>query len=83
LLHSDIISNMKQEIFEDRIRHHLRTKPFHPFVVELIDGKRIVVEQPSLAMGGGAATIVTDDALIEFACENVRDIRLAPVESLS
>jgi hypothetical protein len=35
-----------------------------------------------LAMGGGAATIFTDDEFIEFACEDVREIRHLPIPSI-
>ena len=73
---------MNQNLFEETLRKYLRSKPFQPFAVELLDGKVIVVERPSLAMGGGAATILTEDAFIEFACEEVRDIRHVPITSV-
>lgn len=73
---------MNQDTFECTLRKFLRSKPFHPFQVELEDGKVIVVERPSLAMGGGAATIFTDDEFIEFACEEVRDMRHVPIPSI-
>jgi hypothetical protein len=73
---------MKQDHFEETLRKYLRSKPFHPFEVELVDGKVIVVEHPSLTMGGGAATIFTDHEFIEFACEEVRDIRHVPIPSI-
>jgi hypothetical protein len=73
---------MNEDIFESTLRKFLRNKPFHPFQVELLDGKVIVVERPSLAMGGGAATILTEDEFIEFACEDVRDIRHVPIPSV-
>ena len=57
-------------------------EPFHPFQVELVDGKVIIIERPSLALGGGAATMITDDQFVEFECENVRDIRHVPIPSL-
>lgn len=73
---------MNQDIFESTLRKYLRSKPFHPFQVELIDGQVIVVENPSLAMGGGAASMFTQDNFIEFACEEVRDIRHVPIPSI-
>ena len=72
---------MTQQQFEDTLRKFIRTKPFHPFQVELANGNVIVVDRPSLAMGGGAATIFTDREFVEFACEEVREIRQAPIPS--
>jgi len=74
---------MTEELFEATLRKYLRRKPFFPFLVELLDGRIIIVERPSLAMGGGAATILTEDEMIEFACEEVRDIRPVPAETVS
>lgn len=73
---------MNQDTFESTLRKYLRSKPFHPFQVELLDGKVIIVDRPSLAMGGGAATIFTDTEFIEFACEEVRDMRHVPIPSI-
>ena len=74
---------MNQELFEQTLRQFLRSQPFHPLLVELLDGQIIVIEKPAIAMGGGAATYLTEDNLIDFACEDVREIRSAPVEIAS
>jgi hypothetical protein len=74
---------MTQDIFEETLRQYLRRRPFFPFTVELLNGKVITVEKPTLAMGGGAATMLTPDQLIEFACEEVREIRPVPSETIS
>jgi hypothetical protein len=74
---------MNEELFEDTLRKYLRRKPFYPFLVELLDGTIITIEQPTIAMAGGAATYLTERDLIEFACEQVREIRLAPIEMAS
>jgi len=55
---------MTEELFEATLRKYLRRKPFFPFLVELLDGRIIIVERPSLAMGGGAATILTEDEMM-------------------
>ncbi len=69
---------MTAEQFEATVLHFLHQKPFHPFVVELHDGRRIEINRPGLALGGDSASFFTTDFdLIEFACEEVRDIRQA------
>ena len=73
---------MTQDIFENTLRTHLRRKPFFPFQVELINGKVITIERPALAIGGDSAAFISDnDELIEFGCEEVRVIRLVPIEA--
>lgn len=74
---------MNEETFENTLRKFLRNKPFHPFQVELLDGKVIVIERPGVAFGGGAATMITEDEFIEFECENVREMRYVPIPSIS
>ena len=71
---------METQQFEELLRHFNGRKPFVPFVVELLDGRAITVDQP-VVFGGGAASFLTDDALIEFECENVRAIRQAAHET--
>ena len=75
--------NMTQDIFENTLRTHLRRKPFFPFMVEMLDGKVVIIERPALAIGGDSAALITDDdELIEFGCEEVRVIRLVPIEAV-
>jgi hypothetical protein len=75
---------MTVEQFETTLRRFIRQEPFHPFEVELLDGRRIEVRYPKVAFGGGAATYVTPDFdLIEFVCEDVRAIRQASPETAS
>ena len=74
---------MTQDIFENTLRTYLRRKPFFPFMVEMIDGKVITIERPKLAIGGDSAALITDDnEFVEFACEDVRAIRLVPIEAV-
>jgi hypothetical protein len=45
--------------------------------VELLDGRKITVENPKVVFGGGAASLFTPNYdLVEFACEDVKAIRL-------
>ena len=68
---------MTQEAFEDSLRSFLRREPFQQFVVELLDGQRILIDLPhTVAMGGGGACFISPDYdMHTFACEQVRDIR--------
>jgi hypothetical protein len=69
---------MTQETFEDSLRGFLRGEPFQQFIVELLDGQRILIDAPhTVAMGGGAACFMSPDyEFSTFSCEQVRDIRL-------
>jgi hypothetical protein len=68
--------SMTAEAFEEALLRFKYHKPFIPFVVELDDGREILVERPKLAFNGGAATYIAPPfELIDFACENVRAIR--------
>jgi hypothetical protein len=75
----DTIAIMEREPFEEKLRHLLRREPFHPFAVEMIDGRIIWVTTPSIAFDAGAATFISPspDEWIEFACEDVRAFRPA------
>jgi hypothetical protein len=70
---------MTQELFEQLLRENIRRKPFLPFVVEMNDGKRIIVDNPSVAFNDGGAVYVGDDRLDDFVCEDVKSIRLVTV----
>lgn len=66
---------MTEDAFTQRLRELTRRKPFIPFVVEMIDGRRITVDHPSVAFGGGAAGFISDsDGLIDFRCEEVQNM---------
>ena len=69
---------MEMESFENQLRQFLRREPFQPFVVELLDGQVVAINEPNLVMGGGGAAFISPDyELVEFACENVEAIRPA------
>jgi hypothetical protein len=69
---------MTAETFDLALRRFLRQEPFRPFVVELVDGRRLEIDRPRLAVNYGGATLVTPELeLIEFVPEEVRDIRSA------
>lgn len=69
---------MPEEVFFHTLRQFTRREPFVPFVVELLDGRRIEVDYPSVAFSGGAAGFINSQGILErFACEEVRSISLA------
>jgi hypothetical protein len=74
---------MVAETFAQALRAFARRKPFKPFVVELMNGERIVVEHPeALAFNAGAAVYVSPRR--EFALfdhEGVTDVRDLPAEA--
>ena len=71
---------MSPEAFEEKIIALKHREPFEPFIVELLDGRRIVVDNPGLAVnGGGAGFISHDDVFVDFDYEEVRRI-FAPEE---
>ena len=67
---------MNAETFEHTLRQFLSHQPFEPFVVELLDGRQIEVDQPKVVFAGGAASFFTPNYdLIEFSCEEISTIR--------
>jgi hypothetical protein len=74
---------MSQQEFEDLLRQNLRREPFLPFIVELVDGSRIIVPHSGVAFGGGAGAFFTPSYdLVEFACENVKAINPINLEAV-
>jgi hypothetical protein len=71
------MKHMKAEQFEETLRQLLRREPFQPFVVEMVDGRVLAVDQ-KVVFGGGAASFITPSyELVEFACEDVKELRPA------
>jgi hypothetical protein len=65
---------MTKDEFHARLREFLQHQPFAPFVVELRDGRRIVVRQPPVVFSDGAASFIDPDdgALVDFSHEDVQ-----------
>lgn len=75
---------MTPGLFDQTLRAFVRRKPFIPFVVQSHDGRRILIEEPAVAFGGGEAGILTDQAgLASYRWDQVRDTSLAIPESAS
>ena len=52
---------MIADTFDATLRELLRQEPVLPFVVELVDGQRLEIDKPRLAVNVGGATLVTPD----------------------
>jgi len=68
--------------FDEELRRRLSRVDFVPFFVELDDGRRIVIREPALAFGGGAAAFIDseDGALVDFSHVHVRGFYSADQE---
>jgi hypothetical protein len=61
--------------FEQALQKQLERRPFQPFVIELLDGERLVVGQREALMyhDGGTAIYFRLDGSFDFVdCENVK-----------
>ncbi len=73
---------MTPEQFDETLRSYLKRRPFFPFVVELTDGRRILIEDSHVAFGGGVAGFLSDeDGLVGFSFDEVRAIQFATPET--
>ncbi len=71
---------MTKDEFETRLRHYIYQDPFQPFVVHLLDGRRVTVDQLPVVFSDGAASFVDfkKEALVEFFCDQV--VSFGPLE---
>jgi hypothetical protein len=73
---------MTEELFTRTLQEFTRRRPFVPFLVELVDGQRIVVDFPSVAFSNGAAGFISEsEGMIPFTCAEVRAISPAAAEA--
>jgi hypothetical protein len=65
---------MAKHEFETYLRDYLQKQPFHPFVIELRDGGRVVIGQPPVVFCDGDASFIdpSDGALVEFSHDQVQ-----------
>ena len=69
------VERMSEEQFTSTLREFKNRKPFIPFVVEMLDGRRVVVETPFLVFGGGVGGYISEkDGFIDLICGEVRSI---------
>jgi hypothetical protein len=75
---------MMPEQFEEKIIELIHRDPFTPFIVEMIDGERLEVPHPRLAInGGGAGFIGLHGGLVDIEFSRVRSIRLLDREAVA
>lgn len=72
---------MTEEEFDQTMRSFVKRRPFVPFVVELLDGRKIIVRNRHVAFGGGAAGFLSrKEGLVGFSNEEVKSFS-PPVSS--
>jgi hypothetical protein len=73
---------MTEQEFDQAMRSFLKHRPFFPFVVELLNGERIVVPFPEVAFGGGVAGFRSDEeGLVDFSHREVSSIHVLEYEA--
>ena len=73
---------MSEDQFTTKMRDFTRRKPFIPFEVKLNNGGSIVIDQPTMVFGAGVAGFVSDtEGLVDFSCDEVRDIAFVTAET--
>ena len=76
---------MSTDVFQQTLRAFLRREPFEQFVIELVDGRQLLIDLPhTVALGTSRACFMTPDyEFHSFTCDEVRDIRAATPETAS
>lgn len=73
---------MTPEQFDETLRSFVKRRPFFPFVVELVDGRRILIPDPHVAFGGGVAGFINEEeALDGFSYDQVQAMHFATPEA--
>jgi hypothetical protein len=73
--------SMTEEEFDQTLRSFVKRRPFFPFEVELLDGRRIVIANRHVAFGGGAACILSrKKGFVDFTNEEVRSFKFLSPE---
>ena len=74
---------MSKDEFLAKLRQFVHREPFAPFVVELRDGRRIVIKQLPLAFSDEAASFIDpeDGALVDFYHDEVGSFGLLEQEA--
>jgi hypothetical protein len=70
------------EEFDHTMRSFVKRQPFMPFVVELLNGERIVAPFPEVGFGGRVAGFRSDEeGLVDFAHHEVRSFHFLECEA--
>ncbi len=74
---------MTEEEFDQTLRSFVKRRPFFPFEVELLDGRRIVIANRHVAFGGGVAGFLSrKEGLVDFNNEEVRSFKYLSPETV-
>jgi hypothetical protein len=66
---------MTEGEFDQTLRSFVKRRPFFPFEVELLDGRRIIIANRHHAFGGGAAGFLSRrEGLVGYSNEEVKPI---------
>jgi hypothetical protein len=68
---------------EEKLTELVHREPFIPFIVEMLDGKSVIVSCPPAFDEAGAGFIDSEGALVEFSFTNVRAIRPVAAEPIT
>jgi len=73
---------MTDDDFYRTMLQKLERKPFHPFTVEMNDGRRVEIDRPkTVSIRGGVAACSTRDCIyVRVDAEDVREIVDAPAK---
>jgi hypothetical protein len=75
--------SMTEEEFDQTLRSFVKRRPFFPFEVELLDGRRIVIANRHVAFGEGAACILSrKKGFVNFTNEEVRSFKFLSPETV-
>ncbi len=74
---------MTNKQVEEKLTELVHREPFVPFVVDLVDGKSLLLTQPPVFDETGAGYINSDGALADFEFERVCAIRQIPLEPVA
>ena len=73
---------MTPEQFDDTLRSYVKRRPFFPFVVELTDGRRILIGDSHVGFGGGVAGFLNEEGALDgFSFDEVRSMQFATPET--
>ncbi len=74
---------MTPEQFDETLRSYVKRRPFFPFIVELNDGRRILIEDRHVGFGGGVAGFLSDEeGLVGFSFDEVKAFQFAVPETM-
>jgi hypothetical protein len=74
---------MTAQNFEETFRKLARQKPFVPFIVDMKDGRRIVVEHRHVVINGnGAGFISKKNGLVDIRFDQIEHLAILTPETL-